>query len=140
MPLTFEPLALISGVAFFNAIPLDVIFEPIPFVNPAIEVVINSLPMPFPSMHLSFVSLAILMNENTLAMVPVVLPLTKIDISIVILKDASTMLLIIFELSLIGLSGCVLNLFDVRHELPVGTINILLEKGFNNTALLFDQL
>lgn len=138
MPLALQPLTLIKDVPLLYAITLYLIFQPIPFVNPTIDVVKNTLSVSFAGIHLSFVPLAILMNENAFSVVPVVLPFPKIDIAIVILKDAGAMLLVFFKFSLIGLSGSVLDFFDIGHELSISTVNVLLKKGLNDATLLFD--
>lgn len=57
-----------------------------------------------------------------------------------ILKDAGAVFAVISEFSLVGFPGGVLDLFDVGHELSVGSVDVLLEEGFYDASLLFDEL
>ena len=41
----------------------------------------------------------------------------------------------VFELPLVDLPGGVLNFFNVVHELTIGCVYVLLEKGLNDASL-----
>lgn len=80
------------------------------------------------------------MDEDAFPVVAIVFPLSQVDVSVVVFEDASAVFAIISELSLVGLSGGVLNLFDIGHEFSVRPVNVLFQERFDDTALLLHQL
>lgn len=140
VPLSPQPFALIDYGALFGAVALDLVFNPVSLVDSAVEVVENALALPFARLHLSLVSLSVFVDEDTLSVVPVVLPLSEVDVSVVILEDAGAVFLTILELPLIGLPGGILDFLDIGHELGIGPVDVLLQKGLDDAALLFVQL
>jgi hypothetical protein len=83
---------------------------------------------------------SVFLDEDSFSMVPIIFPLSEVDISVMVLKDACAVFAVISELSLVGFPGGVLDLFDVGHELPVGSVDVLLEEGLYYASFLFDEL
>lgn len=140
VPFSFEPLALIKHRTLFDAHTSDLVLDPGSLIDPSIDIVVNPLSTFFSPFHLSLVPLSIFFDVYTLSMVEIVVPLTEINIAVGILEYTCSCFFMIFELSLVDLSGGILDLSDIFHELAAGVVDILFEEGFDDAGFFVEQL
>lgn len=115
------------------------IVSPCPSVYPAVQVIIGSFAILGSVRDLSFIPFVGGKYVYSFAAEAILLPLAEIDVPVSAFINASTASHVANHFALVRRPVLKFLLYDVRKEVPVLIVNILLQKGLENVALFLFQ-